>query len=211
MAIMFYNIKSGERRLCETEPMISAHFNSSDRNPNAHQGQDMGWRLAPETVIEMERISQDPSSMHQIATSFGIPTDDLSQTDVLNWISRQSNRQNTGASVPKGDLEREYQADINRLRDEDRRRDQVIIDEAQSRGEAAPRAVLDRQAKETSQTSESNNDNIESEQSAPVELAKMKREELNNYAQSVGIDNPTDYSNGPKLIEAIKAKEEEES
>lgn len=205
MAIMFHNVKSGERRLCETEPMIAAHLNSSDRSPNAHTGQDMGWRLAPSTVIELERLSKDPEAIRKIAADFGIPADDVRESDVLNWMSRKNDRSNTGETTEAKDFEREYENDILKLRREQEQRDQLIVQEARASGGTVPQRIVEQEQKK-----QSDSGNIDSEQSAPVNLGEMKRQELNDYAETVGIEKPEDYSNAPKLIEAIKAKEAEE-
>jgi hypothetical protein len=131
MSLTFVNIKSGEKRVCHTEPMIAAHLNTSDRNPNAMQGQDMGWRLAPETVIELERISQDPATLQTIAATFGILLESVSESDILTYISMQNREETTGAKVDTNALKHQYEADIARLRD----RDMKIEAEAKAKGE----------------------------------------------------------------------------
>lgn len=131
MSLTFVNIKSGERRVCHTEPMIAAHLNTSDRNPNAMQGQDMGWRLAPETVIELERISQDPAVLQTIAATFGILLESVSESDILVYISMQNREDITGAKVNTRELQHQYEADIARLRE----RDLKIEAEAKAKGE----------------------------------------------------------------------------
>jgi len=209
---MFHNIKSGERRLCTTEPMIAAHLNTSDRNPNAMQGQDMGWRLSPKTVLKIEEIAGNPMKLQEIATAFGIPTDDLVESDILNWVSRQSDKDNTGQTTDKKDYEREYQADINRLRDEQRKRDDLIVKEAAKTGAAVPQRILDGQNQdENLDTEVTDNGNIVPSEGAPTDISKMKRPQLNEYAETVGIDDPAGYPNVPKLMEAIKLKEAEEA
>lgn len=216
MAILFHNVKTGERRRCETEPMIAAHLNSSDRSPNAHTGQDMGWRLAPATVIELERVMQNPEKLRGIAADFGIPSDNVTESDVLNWLSRQDDRAEAqGETTSEKDFEREYEDDIRKLRDQQDKRDEVIAKEARAKGEKVPERILNKEKKddpapETEQT-DSDSGNIEQEQSAPVDITQMKRGELNSYAESVGIEKPESFKNAPELIEVIKAKEAEEA
>lgn len=135
MSLTFVNIKSGERRVCHTEPMIAAHLNTSDRNPNAMQGQDMGWRLAPETVIELERISSDPVTLQTIAATFGILLESVSESDILTYISMQNQEEVTGAKVNTRELQHQYEADIARLRE----RDLKIEAEAKAKGERPAR------------------------------------------------------------------------
>jgi len=206
MAVMFHNVKSGERRLCKTEPMIAAHLNLSDRNPNAHQGQDMGWRISPQTKIKLEAILRDGSALARIATDFGIPTDDVTDTDVLNWISRQGDRSGEVESFTPKDFEREYEDDIRRLRDEQGLRDQQIAREARSKGETVPARILkDERTARTAPVEPPAEEPV-----PPVGIENMKRGELNTYAESVGIEKPESYPNVEKLKEAITAKESEE-
>jgi len=201
MAIMFHNVKSGERRLCKTEPMIAAHLNLSDRNPNAHQGQDMGWRISPQTKVRLENIISDPSAMQRVAVDFGIPTDDIRDTDVLNWISRQQDRTGVQETFSKKDFEREYENDMRRLRDEQAGRDVQIAREARSKGETVPQRILNEEKNAPAPTLPVDE---------PVTIDKMKRPQLDSYAVTVGIEKPESFSSIPKLIEAIKAKESEE-
>lgn len=147
MSLTFVNIKSGERRVCHTEPMIAAHLNTSDRNPNAMQGQDMGWRLAPETVIELERISSDPATLQTIAATFGILLESVSESDILTYISMQNREEITGAKVNTRELQHQYEADIARLRE----RDLKIEAEAKAKGER-PAAVTPLVAEEPTPT-----------------------------------------------------------
>lgn len=99
--IKFFNIRSGETRDAETEPQISAMWASSDRSPNVAQGQDFGWRLAPEVVVEMKMIKQDVIQLTQIATRIGKPTDDINEPDILDYISAKY----TAENAPVADTE----------------------------------------------------------------------------------------------------------
>jgi hypothetical protein len=117
MAIKFVNIKSKEVRVAETEPMISAMWASSDRSPNVSQGQDFGWRLAPEVVVEMERITRDITTMERISARYSKPLEDIKEPDILQWISEKTAPEN----APQGNTEDstdEYHAEIRRLREE---------------------------------------------------------------------------------------------
>jgi hypothetical protein len=117
MAIKFVNIRSKEVRVAETEPMISAMWASSDRSPNVSQGQDFGWRLAPEVVVEMERITQDITTMERISARYSKPLEDIKEPDILQWISEKT----APANAPQGNAEDstdEYHAEIRRLREE---------------------------------------------------------------------------------------------
>lgn len=87
MAIKWFNIRSGETQVAESEPHISAMWASSDHSPNITQGQDFGWRLAPEVVIEMKEIKQDIQILQLIATRIGKPLEDVGEPDILTYIS----------------------------------------------------------------------------------------------------------------------------
>lgn len=92
MAIKFYNVKTKETRVADTEPMVSAFYNSSDLGPNARVGQDMGWRLAPEVVVRIKKLKQDENLMVRIASNFAIPRENLTDTDILFYISEEDRR-----------------------------------------------------------------------------------------------------------------------
>lgn len=188
MALQFVNVKTGEKRICRTEPMIAAHINSSDRNPNATQGQDRGWRISPETVIELERIKNNRQEMQFIASTFGMLMENIAESDILTYISMRADEDGDDSKTGQGksaeDFQRAYEDDVRRLREEDARRE------------------AEKKPGEKVETAD--------EDATPVDLKGMKRAELNAYAETVGIESPSDYSNADKLIEAIKAKEGEE-
>lgn len=114
MAIRFFNIRSGEEAVAETEPHISAMWASSDHSPNITQGQDFGWRMAPEVVIKMKEIKQDPATLQTIATRISKPIEDINEPDILTYISAQYN----AASAPvadNDDYQDFYDQEIRRL------------------------------------------------------------------------------------------------
>lgn len=94
MAIKFFNIRSGETRLAESEPHITAMWASSDRSPNITQGQDFGWRLAPEVLVEAKRIAQDMNQLQIVATRFGKPLEEIRENDILAYISARTTPEN---------------------------------------------------------------------------------------------------------------------
>lgn len=198
MAIMFHNVKSGERRLCKTEPMIAAHLNTSNRSPNAHTGQDMGWRLAPETVIKLEEALRDPETIRKIAADFGLPTDNVSESDVLTWVSRQDDKSVSGENFTQEDFERKYEDDIRKLRAEQDQRDEVIAAEAKKDGREVPDRIKEK------------DDTITEEPEAPKDLSKLSRGDLNAYAEGLGIEKPEDIGKRADLNKLIKDKEAEE-
>lgn len=117
MAIKFFNIKSKEVRVAETEPQISALWASSDHSPNITQGQDFGWRLAPEVVVEMQRIKQDINQLMVIATRGNISTDEINETHILAYISAKVPPENAPVADDE-DYSDEYSAEIRRIRQE---------------------------------------------------------------------------------------------
>lgn len=117
MAIKFFNIRSKEVRVAETEPQISALWASSDHSPNITQGQDFGWRLAPEVVVEMQRIKQDINQLMVIAQKVNIPTDEITETHILEYISSKTAPDYAPVAADE-DYSDEYNAEIRRLRQE---------------------------------------------------------------------------------------------
>lgn len=114
MAIKFFNIRSKEVRVAETEPQITAMWASSDHSPNITQGQDFGWRLAPEVVVEMKRIKQDFMKLQEIAVRYGKPLDAIGEPEILEYISDFSNPNNIPVATD-GDYSDEYNQEIRRL------------------------------------------------------------------------------------------------
>lgn len=92
MAIKFVNIgrkinDKFEEAIADTEPKITALWSTSDRSPNITQGQDMGWRLAPEVVVELKKIKQDGLLLERIAARYKKALEDIREPDILQWIS----------------------------------------------------------------------------------------------------------------------------
>lgn len=129
--IKFINIRSGEVRTADTEPMIAAYYNSSDQSPNSYEGQDFGWRLAPETLKEMKRIRSDAGTMNQIAAQFQLPLDAISNTDILRWISQEdANKEGATVEQHETNLERQYQDEVRALDDGPRLPEPVLTEPA---------------------------------------------------------------------------------
>lgn len=128
MAIKFKNIRNNEVRVAETEPLIAALFNSSDKGPNALVGQDFGWRLAPEVVVEMRRIMADEMILERLAARFKKPLDEINQIDVLAYISEKT-RTKDAPVAQAGDYEDDYRAEIARLEKEAKQAEEVDEDD----------------------------------------------------------------------------------
>lgn len=114
MAIKFFNIRSRETLVAETEPQISALWSSSDHSPNITQGQDFGWRLAPEVVVEMKRIKQDAVRLQEIAVRYSRPLEDIGEKEILQYISDRTNV-NDAPVAEEQDYSDDYNDEIRRL------------------------------------------------------------------------------------------------
>lgn len=114
MSIKWFNIRSKEVRVAETEPQITAMWASSDHSPNITQGQDFGWRLAPEVVVEMKRIKQNPTILESIAARTNRPIEDIGEPEILEYISSKTGV-DEAPIAQDGDYLDEYNAEIRRL------------------------------------------------------------------------------------------------
>jgi len=110
IGITFERMTDGilETRVASSVEHIAAFFNSSDEGPNAKNKQDFGWRLAPEDLIELEDIKNDPSVMERIAAVYQIPAEDVADYNVLKYMA--SKRFKT-AAVDTRTEERDYESD----------------------------------------------------------------------------------------------------
>ncbi len=114
MPIKFFNIKSKEVQVAESEPHVAAMWASSDHSPNVSQGQDFGWRLAPEVVVQLKRIKQDAGTLDLIASRLRKSIDELTEPDILMYISAQSSAL-TAPVAGEADYQDEYDAEVRRL------------------------------------------------------------------------------------------------
>lgn len=114
MAIKYFNIKSKEVRVAETEPHISALWASSDRSPNITQGQDFGWRLAPEVVVELKKIKQDFDQIAAIGRRYQTLPEDVDEKMILQFISDKTSIEDAKVASEQ-DYTDEYEQEIRRL------------------------------------------------------------------------------------------------
>ena len=98
----------------DSEPKIAALWSSSDHSPNITQGQDLGWRMAPEVVVEMKKIKQDMRMLEKIAARFGKMVEDIGESDILTYISRRTTLENAPV-VETNDYEDDYDAQVRAL------------------------------------------------------------------------------------------------
>lgn len=121
MAIKYTNIKNGETRVAESEPMIAAMHNSSDLGPNAQHGQDFGWRLAPEVVVSLNRIKYDNQLKLEIASRQGVTFDEVDDKAILRYISDITDPENI-PEVKEGDYRDAYSNAIRKLEEKEKAR-----------------------------------------------------------------------------------------
>lgn len=113
--IKFFNVRSGEVKEAESEPMIAAFFNSSDQNPNGLV-QDFGWRLHPDTLKRMRAIQEDEELIERIALRRQILPENVSTTDLLHYISQQDAlKAAREAEAKETNYEKEYEAQVRAL------------------------------------------------------------------------------------------------
>lgn len=113
IGIVFERMTDGilETRTASSVEHIAAFFNSSDEGPNAKNKQDFGWRLAPEDLIELEDLKNDPNVMERIAAAYQIPAEDVADYNVLKYMA--SKRFKTKAVDTKAET-RDYESDYAR-------------------------------------------------------------------------------------------------
>lgn len=114
MALNWVNIRSNLKAVAETEPQIAALWSSSDHSPNITQGQDFGWRLAPEVVVEMKKIKQDLPLLERIASRFGKSLEDIGEIDILTWISNKTSME-AAPAVDVADFQDDYDRQVRLL------------------------------------------------------------------------------------------------
>lgn len=120
MAIKFVNIRSGETRVVDTEPMLAAFYNSSNMGPNSHEGQDFGWRLAPETIARMREIRRDQRLLDHIKSTY-LLADEVKDTDILRYVSEEEARKQSESSEGNEALHaRKYEDDVRAIEDQER-------------------------------------------------------------------------------------------
>lgn len=118
IGIVFENVNTGEIRVASTVEHIAAFFNSSDEGPNAKNKQDMGWRLSPEDLIELENLKNDYSVMERIASTYQIPAEDVADYNVLKYMASQRfAAAKRNAEAEGKDYESDYERRVRELRE----------------------------------------------------------------------------------------------
>lgn len=118
VGIVFENINTGEVRVATTVEHIAAFFNSSDEGPNAKNKQDMGWRLSPEDLIELEELKNDVAVMERIASVYQIPAEDVADYNVLKYMaSKRFAAAKQSAAANGKDYESDYERRVREARE----------------------------------------------------------------------------------------------
>lgn len=214
--IRFYNIRNGESRNCNTEPQIAAFWGSSDRSPNAMQGQDYGWRLAPEVIDQVNRLKNHKGGLKDVADSRGIAVNDVVETDILEFLAAGSDDLDQSPEAFK----KAYEAEVRALEERREKESEVRAEEeAKVQPEATPAPVEKDEAPEadeepvqheevvTPELKTVEGEEAEKVEDAPVEdaLLAKTRAELNEIAAGQGIADPEKYQNKEELAAAIRA------
>lgn len=112
MAVKFFSVRSGEKVLAETEPMIAAYFNSSDLNPNGIV-QDYGWRIHPEMAAKIKTLEEDEDFVRDLAKELEIPVENVATYHILKYISDKEDREKRKAEKAKGnEYQEQYDAEL---------------------------------------------------------------------------------------------------
>jgi hypothetical protein len=118
IGIVFENINTGEVRVATTVEHIAAFFNSSDEGPNAKNKQDMGWRLSPEDLIELEELKNDVAVMERIGSVYQIPAEDVTDYNVLKYMASKRFASAKQAATADGkDYESDYERRVREARE----------------------------------------------------------------------------------------------
>lgn len=97
--IDFFNIKTGERVSLDNPAHIAAYVNSSDLGINSSRGQDFKWRLAPELKAKVDEMRVDPRSLKEVSQASGVPLENISVTDIVEYLSEVEARERRIAQV----------------------------------------------------------------------------------------------------------------
>jgi hypothetical protein len=120
VGIEFFNVNSGEKKVCNTEALITAFYNSSNLHVNAMVGQDLGWRLAASTVKRMREIREDEAAMQRIVTRFRLTEEaDITDPHLLTYMFQEDLKKAAKAEeAEQGQFARQYEEEIRALDEE---------------------------------------------------------------------------------------------
>jgi len=118
-------VEGGENRIIKidvTKPYadtkILAYLEKSSRSLNASHGQNFHWELAPEWIVLLDDIRDNPAKVTDIAEKLKIPVDVLTDGQIIVYIAsvgRAKELSKAKRRVSKDELD--YFAEIARLRE----------------------------------------------------------------------------------------------
>lgn len=117
IGIEFYNVNSGETRVCDSEALITAFYNSSNLHVNAAVGQDIGWRLAKETIRRMRNIQDDEDELERIVRKFRLNDEtEITDSHILTYMFQKDLRRKQREESSKQNSHRaQYERDLQDL------------------------------------------------------------------------------------------------
>ena len=181
MAIEFFNIRSGERKIVETPEMISAFYNSTDQHVNARVGQDMGWRIGASTIKRMDEIRRDQATLDRIAQAFSLPQGETKDTDIINWISLEDARKKQQENQQQeGDFSAQYEEEVRRAKLGETEQEDTRVEETPS---AAAKLAEQKKAQDTADKKAK----ADAKKKADAE-AKAKKEAESNKTDTTSED-----------------------
>lgn len=121
VGIEFFNINSGEKRVANTEALITAFYNSSNMHVNAMVGQDLGWRLAASTVKRMRDIRDDDTVMDRIVARFRLnEVSEITDPHLLTYMFQEDLRKAAKAEETHQEgFAKQYEDDLRALDEAD--------------------------------------------------------------------------------------------
>jgi hypothetical protein len=183
IGIEFFNVNSGEKRIADTEALITAFYNSSNLHVNAMVGQDLGWRLAASTVKRMRDLREDETTMQRIVTRFRLTEEsDVTDPHLLTYMFHEDLKRAAKAEeVQQSQYQRQYEDELRAL-------DEEILSDTPAPEELAKVTKKVVQPKLSAAQ----------RKSAQKQLADQKRREAN-------LEAGRDINDGIELSEAEKA------
>jgi hypothetical protein len=82
--------------------------------PNAMGGQDFGWKLAEEVLVELKRIKRNGNTLQGIANNMGKAVNEINDTDILKHISDRTDVDDAPVAMDD-DYSDEYEENVKRL------------------------------------------------------------------------------------------------
>jgi hypothetical protein len=119
----FFNVKTGETRILKAsgpyaKHMINGFILSSNLSRNSSRGQDMGWRLAKNTLEVVKKAQGNPMIMREIATAKGVNPRGVRLPDLIEFLVDSHNNSIQAQEIAEEEEPRfqaEYEASLKGL------------------------------------------------------------------------------------------------